>query len=183
MLSEKKKQKRENIAKSCFEIFAKNGFHNISVSQIAKTAGIGKGTVYEYFSNKEDIVLELMECMQREYDPTLSTIINNQDITPKELLYSLYDIFIDNQNQHSEKREVLKQFFLATIANPSDAIIEYNKTLKNKYTTVINEKINNLEKSNTIYDEILGQYLLSLTLNINLNTRISNIIDTHLKEI
>ena len=183
MLSQKKKLKRETIAKSCFEIFAQNGFHNVSVSEIAKTAGIGKGTVYEYFSNKEDIVLELMECLQREYDPSLSSFVYNQNITPKELLFSLYDIFIDKNNQHTKKREVLKQFFLATISNPSVAIIEYNKTLKKKYTTVINEKINNFEKANAIYDDILGQYLLSLTLEIDLNQKISHIIEYHLKGI
>jgi TetR/AcrR family transcriptional regulator, acrAB operon repressor len=102
MITEKKKTKRENIAKSCLELFSINGFHNVTVSEIAKTAGIGKGTVYEYFSNKEDIVLELMECLQSDYDKKLVEFTND-NIDTKQFIYTIFDIFIDEQNIHGDK--------------------------------------------------------------------------------
>lgn len=181
MVNDKKKIKRETIAKSCFELFSKSGFHNVSVSQIALTAGIGKGTVYEYFKNKEDIVLELMECLQKEYDEALSTIVDNKNISKEELLLTLFDIFVDRQNKHDTKREILKQFFIATITNPSEAILSYNQTLKNKYVNMINNKLKDEQKSSIIYDAILAQYLLSLTLNIDLANKVESIINYHLK--
>ena len=53
LTKEKKLEKRKAIAKSTCDLFVRKGFVNISVSEIAHVAGIGKGTVYEYFSNKE----------------------------------------------------------------------------------------------------------------------------------
>jgi len=181
MITNKKKLKRETIAKSCFELFTKSGFHNVSVSQIALTAGIGKGTIYEYFINKEDIVLELMECLQKEYDEALHGMQNNKNISKEELLLNIFDIFIDKQNKHHTKREILKQFFIATITNPSEAILAYNQTLKNKYVQIINHKLKDEEKSIQLYDTILAQYLLSLTLEIDLATTVESIINYHLK--
>jgi len=35
----------------------KNGFGATSISQIAKVAGIGKGTIYEYYESKEELIL------------------------------------------------------------------------------------------------------------------------------
>ncbi|SHI58029.1 transcriptional regulator, TetR family [Dethiosulfatibacter aminovorans DSM 17477] len=50
--------KRDLILNSAFEIFRTKGFHNAKIEEIAKNAGIGKGTVYEYFSGKKEIFEE-----------------------------------------------------------------------------------------------------------------------------
>lgn len=43
--------------------------HLITVSDIARAAGIGKGTVYEYFSSKEDILAgTILYCIEGELD-------------------------------------------------------------------------------------------------------------------
>jgi AcrR family transcriptional regulator len=180
MLKEKKKLKRENIAKSCLELFSTHGFHNVTVSEIAKTAGIGKGTVYEYFANKEDIVLELMECLQSEYDKKLIDLKYDKNIDEKLFIYALFDIFIDKHNLHEDKREILKQFVIATITNPSDSITLYNQTLREKYANMIDEKINNKKIAYILYDAIYGQYLLSLNVEIPLSQKVQGIIEFHL---
>ena len=51
----KKNLKRKIIAKSCSSLLEENQFQNISISKLAQTAGIGKGTIYEYFKNKEEL--------------------------------------------------------------------------------------------------------------------------------
>ncbi len=50
-----KTEKINEIATAALNIFAKKGYAATSVEQIAEAAGIGKGTVYEYFSSKEEI--------------------------------------------------------------------------------------------------------------------------------
>lgn len=50
--------KRELILDSAFEIFRTKGYHSAKIEEIAKHAGIGKGTVYEYFSGKKEIFEE-----------------------------------------------------------------------------------------------------------------------------
>ena len=48
-----RKQKTELIMETALELFAENGFHATSMSQIAKKAGISKGLAYNYFENGE----------------------------------------------------------------------------------------------------------------------------------
>jgi AcrR family transcriptional regulator len=50
--------KRDRILESAFEVFMENGYQYAKIEQIARKAGIGKGTVYEYFSGKQDIFEE-----------------------------------------------------------------------------------------------------------------------------
>lgn len=50
-----KTEKCNNIAAAALNLFAEKGYAATSVEEIADAAGIGKGTVYEYFSSKEEI--------------------------------------------------------------------------------------------------------------------------------
>ena len=50
-----KEQRRKEIALSCLDLIHDVGIKKLTVSQVAQIAGIGKGTIYEYFENKEDI--------------------------------------------------------------------------------------------------------------------------------
>jgi TetR/AcrR family fatty acid metabolism transcriptional regulator len=40
-------------------VFAQHGFYTAKVSQIAKEAGVADGTIYLYFKNKEDILIQV----------------------------------------------------------------------------------------------------------------------------
>lgn len=51
-----KKKKREDILLSAIQSFASKGFSKTTINDIAKTANIGKGTVYEYFKSKDEII-------------------------------------------------------------------------------------------------------------------------------
>ena len=48
---ENARQKRKDIALACKELFFQNGISNLTISKIATTAGVGKGTIYDYFKN------------------------------------------------------------------------------------------------------------------------------------
>lgn len=48
--------KQEKIIQSVFEITGKYGLAGINIADISKAAGVGAGTLYTYFKNKEEIV-------------------------------------------------------------------------------------------------------------------------------
>jgi len=52
-----KEEKTRLIARAALQLFSQKGYQATSVSRIAQTAGIGKGTIYEYFATKEEIFL------------------------------------------------------------------------------------------------------------------------------
>ena len=51
-----KKEKRGRILDAAIRIFAQRGVKNTKIVDIAEAAGIGKGTVYEYFQSKDEII-------------------------------------------------------------------------------------------------------------------------------
>jgi AcrR family transcriptional regulator len=53
-----KQERKKQIARAALEVFAEKGFESASISQVARAAGIGKGTVYEYFGSKEELTHE-----------------------------------------------------------------------------------------------------------------------------
>ena len=55
------KGKRENILASATDVFSNKGFHMTNIMDIANHAGIGKGTVYEYFDSKSDLFIEVLK--------------------------------------------------------------------------------------------------------------------------
>lgn len=61
MAAEKQEKRRQMILKAAEKLFARNGFHGADVEAIAKEAGIAKGTVYNYFENKDDIFLSVLD--------------------------------------------------------------------------------------------------------------------------
>ncbi len=63
-----KEQKREHILFTAMEIFAQQGIHKTKVSDIAVAAGVGKGTLYEYFRSKEEIFLSAVSLWIVEFD-------------------------------------------------------------------------------------------------------------------
>ncbi len=55
-----KAAKRQEILQAAIRVFAERGVGKTKMADIARRAEIGKGTIYEYFSSKEDIFQEAM---------------------------------------------------------------------------------------------------------------------------
>jgi AcrR family transcriptional regulator len=63
-----KPDKRDEIVCAALELIAENGFHGAPMAMIADKAGVGAGTIYRYFENKDVLISELYrELEQRLY--------------------------------------------------------------------------------------------------------------------
>jgi AcrR family transcriptional regulator len=51
-----KKEKAAAIGRAALSAFRKAGYHRTRMADIAEAAGIGKGTLYEYFDDKADVL-------------------------------------------------------------------------------------------------------------------------------
>jgi AcrR family transcriptional regulator len=60
-MSDKKKEKKNRIIEAAARAFAAKGFAGTVMTDIAVQAGIGKGTIYEYFSGKEELFFAVFE--------------------------------------------------------------------------------------------------------------------------
>ncbi|MEO6260729.1 MAG: TetR/AcrR family transcriptional regulator [Thermoanaerobaculia bacterium] len=59
--------KRERILRAAIDVFARNGYFNAKVSEIAKAAGVADGTIYLYFDGKEDLLVTVFREHTRNY--------------------------------------------------------------------------------------------------------------------
>lgn len=54
--------KAQQILKAAEKLFAAGRYHEVTLDEICKTAGVGKGTVYRYFEGKEHLFYQVILC-------------------------------------------------------------------------------------------------------------------------
>lgn len=52
--------RRNQILDAAATVFAEKGFHRATTKDIARTAGVSQGTIYNYFDTKEDLLIGIM---------------------------------------------------------------------------------------------------------------------------
>lgn len=59
----------EQIIRAALEVFSERGFRSATMEEVARAAGITKGTIYLYFSSKEDLFLAVVRAhLQQAFD-------------------------------------------------------------------------------------------------------------------
>ena len=70
-------EKKEKLIEVGFNLICEKGYHNINTAEIAKTAGVSTGIVYQYFNDKYDI---LIEGLKKYGDDIFFPMLKNGDI-------------------------------------------------------------------------------------------------------
>lgn len=97
-IDQNKQLKLHRLMESAFELFTSRGFSNTTISDIARKAGMGKGTFYLYFRNK-------YELQERLISSKAAHLINHA------LEHSGYESFEDPQDQVlALMDDILEQF-------------------------------------------------------------------------
>ena len=65
--------KRAAILKAGMELIAENGFHGSPTAMIASRAGVGTGTIYRYFADKDQLIHEIF----KDIETRLNTLLKN----------------------------------------------------------------------------------------------------------
>lgn len=95
-----KEQKKMEILLSATRVFARMGFANTKMIDIAEEAKIGKGTIYEYFKNKNEIFEyafhHFMETMENQLGTDIANITDPVEKL-KTLAYSWGKIISDHE--------------------------------------------------------------------------------------
>ncbi|MGL5152947.1 MAG: TetR/AcrR family transcriptional regulator [Clostridium sp.] len=87
------KKAKENIFKAALELFSDNGYEFVEMKEIAKKAGVSIGTLYNYYENKKEIFIEVLNESWEETFIKISKIMdneNNDDDKKREIIRTLY---------------------------------------------------------------------------------------------
>ncbi|MBN2528732.1 MAG: TetR/AcrR family transcriptional regulator [Deltaproteobacteria bacterium] len=89
-----REMRRMEIAGAAGVLFGKYGFDKVTIDDVAEAAGIGKGTVYEYFKNKEELIHGAFEIMLSHMGTEIEKSVD-LTLTPLEALKSSTYAMVD----------------------------------------------------------------------------------------
>ena len=106
--------KKTRILYAAIEVFAKKGLERGKIADIAKQAGIGKGTIYEYFKSKDEIFSAIENLFVNDGITQIDQLVNskksptekieemaNYNINIHETMGDAIIIFVEMWAQHS----------------------------------------------------------------------------------
>jgi len=182
-----KEQKKKDIALATKALILSEGIGNITISQIAKAAEIGKGTVYEYFKNKDEIVFELVEILMQEHNKQKEAELNKLTST-REKVKSFFNFFYVDADK--ELREIYKQFTAIALSYTNEDMLSFQTECYILYEQWMEVIIQEGIKSNELKPEAKelimgifafaqGIFIMSATTNAitDLQQKIDNQID------
>ena len=109
----KKTEVRERIIATAVELFGRHTLENVTVDHIADMADVGKGTVYNYFETKEDIVVAYMTDIEKKVQEKVRKLAIIKSKSLAETLTEFIDYQFQLKRQHfAFVRVFLGQMFL-----------------------------------------------------------------------
>ena len=128
----KSPDKHRKIIRAATKVFAKKGFFNARISDIAKEAKVADGTIYLYFNNKLDILLSVFEQeLGKLIDQVIALLEKETDPQAK------LRIFITNHLEEMKKNRYLAEVIHIELRQTSKLIREYRKNTFNEYLAII----------------------------------------------
>jgi len=112
----KKAAIRARIVEVGIELFSKHGIESVTVDQIADAADVGKGTIYNYFQTKEDVVIAFMVDLERKVQARLRRTVLEAGSAQIVLTDFVRQQFRLKKRYHAFVRVFFAQMFLHTEA-------------------------------------------------------------------
>ena len=82
-------KRHDAILETAIKLFGTKGYQNVSIGEIAKTAGVSKGLIHYHFGNKEDLLLVLVNSGRSIIQESISEISQGNDTTRNKIRKAL----------------------------------------------------------------------------------------------
>ncbi|MFD6510624.1 MULTISPECIES: TetR/AcrR family transcriptional regulator [unclassified Bacillus (in: firmicutes)] len=181
----RKKELKELIFLKSVQLFQERGYENVTVQDITTACGIAKGTFFNYFPKKENILLFLGDSQMELWNESLKTYENVEH--PKERIKLVLGDLLDRFTGHGELMthavfEIIKSNYL--VENELKSIQQLQESLSSIITAAKETgKLNSPWDINIITSTIMGTYfytLLSQSLLDSNETNAKNILNQQL---
>lgn len=120
-----KEEKRCDIARASVELFFEKGFQQTSIDEIAKSAGVAKGTVYLYFKNKDEIIFTIWDLLALQHkEKFLQKVSPSMSAQEKIMLYYNFEECLP-ENKHHKILNLYQQFVSTMLIDQSGLYTSY----------------------------------------------------------
>jgi AcrR family transcriptional regulator len=103
-----KEDKQEKILDTAAALFATRPFHEVLLSDVAAAAGVGKGTIYTYFKNKEELYRSVLYRGFTEVLKSLQERLKKEALQPRESLRVLVQEYVDYAYRNPHMFELMR---------------------------------------------------------------------------
>lgn len=130
-----REERRKQILASALTVFSQKGFHAANVSDIAADAGVSQGTIYWYFSSKQELFDATIEAFFSGFGAELTAASQGSSTAADKLraLARSMDDFVENAQQvfaaflgywaSSEDRQEAAQFWIELLRQYVDGMV------------------------------------------------------------
>jgi AcrR family transcriptional regulator len=126
---------RAQIVDAGIRLFSEHGIDAVTVDQIAGEADVGKGTIYNYFQTKEDIVVAFMVDLERKVQDRLRGAAG-----PKPAVAAALIDFVQSQLRLKRRYHAFVRVFLGHMFSHTEQFMPYMAEMQK----VIDPPIENL---------------------------------------
>jgi len=135
-------ERKNQIVRATVDCITRFGYHNFSMQDVAKSAGVSKGIIHYYFLNKDDLMLSVLEKVVKDIGSVLHTNIETI-ADPVEKLKILIELCADIVKSTKEYYQVSMDFW--TLINQKESvrkiISEHYQSFRSTFTKVLEEGI------------------------------------------
>ena len=128
----RKEGKRALIIEAAAKVFARRGFASTLMAEIAIEAGIGKGTLYEYFDSKEDLFFTVFEWFVQATEAEAKVSISALGGSASERLNALSDSLMNSWAHMKDMYSLVMEFWSASAS--SQMRERFKQAFKNGYS-------------------------------------------------
>ena len=126
-----KKEKGELIISAAAVLFAEKGFNNATISGIAKRAGVGKGTVYEYFNSKTALFTAVFEWQNKAFAKSATVSLSTLGAPVAKRLEEMSRAIMSYWCGHMELYTLTMEFWSASVS--SEVRDRFREIFRNVY--------------------------------------------------
>ena len=114
-------ERKNQIVRATVHCITKYGYHNFSMQDVAKSAGVSKGIIHYYFLNKDDVMMSVLEKVVSDIEAVLQSDMKAIDDPMRKLEIFIevclglvkgtkeyYQVNMDFWTQINQKKEVRK---------------------------------------------------------------------------
>jgi len=107
---ELKLHRQEEILAAAFEVFAAHGYEAARIDDVARQAGIAKGTIYLYFRDKKRLFRAVVRSLvQKKFDAIAGSFQGTGEQLLRELLSRMYSQVVRNEKVRSILRLLIAE--------------------------------------------------------------------------
>ncbi len=147
------------------DLVSKNGFNKLGLNELVKNMGIPKGSIYYYFSSKDDFGLKVIDHYADKSEELLKSFLEDESLSPKERILTLFRLRIPAYEEQQYKEGcLLGNCSLELSAQKEEFAIKIAERFdkwEHLFVKVIAEGQAKGSVKNTYEPEVMAQFILN----------------------